>query len=278
MLLKRLHKLYWQLKYFFIGERYHKPHSGGGGGDDPAPPAAQPVPTAEEIARQQVDAAISQRPRAAQAEFDILTNPQFGLGATTAEFQRVRKEQFPQESAVQSQLLQNVLANLISPTGISPEQQQAVDQRRGLAQTELQGALRNRANLGGGLFGGRSARTEERAVSDLQARFSEEDINRQETARLNALQSALPALQILFPELGLQAPQFINPVPSAGSSLQAQVTGRGQDISLQQSELARQSALQSSLFGALGTAAGGALGGPIGAGAGGFIGGLLDRG
>lgn len=250
----------------------------------PAPVQAQ-VPTAAEIAQQQVQAAIQARPQAAQAEFDIFTGPT-GLGATTAEFERVRKEQFPEETKVREQLLSNILGNLISPTGVTPEQQQAVDQRRGTAQSELQTALRERANLGGGLFGGRAGRTEERAVSDLQARFAEEDINREETARLNALNAALPALQLLFPDIGLTQNQFINPVPSAEASLASSLQGRGQDITqrgqditirnqdigLQQAELARQSALQSALFGAVGTAAGGALGGPLGASLGGSLG------
>jgi len=230
------------------------------GGSKSSPPTPQKVPTAGEIAAQQVDAAITQRPRAAQAEFDILTGPA-GLEATTREFERVRGELFPQESQVREQLLSNVLANLISPTGVSPEQQQAVDQRRGTAQSELQTALRERANLGGGLFGGRAGRTEERAVSDLQARFAEEDINREETARLNALNAAIPALQLLFPDIGLQQTQFLNPVPSPDTALGAQVQGRGQDIQAQQSELARQSALQSALFSGLGSAVGGLAGG-----------------
>ena len=265
MFLQNLKRLFWQIKFLVNGFPHLQVGIGGGKGGDSSPAPAAPPPSPEEIARAQVDAAISQRPRAAQAEFDILTNPNFGLGATTAEYNRVRSEQFPGESAVQEQLLQNILANLISPTGITPQQQQAVDTRRGTAQTELQESLRTRANLGGGLYGGRAGRTEERAVSDLQARFSEEDINRQETARLNAIQAALPALQVLFPELGLQAPQFINPVGSPDAQLSAITSTNQTNASLaaqaQQAELARQSALQSALFQGLGTAAGGAFGG-----------------
>jgi len=257
MFLPKLSKLYWQVKFALNGFTFYP--VGGGKGDDSAPQAAKP-PSPEEIARQQVDAAISQRPRAAQAEFDILTGPA-GLEATTAEFERVRQELFPQETQVREQLLSNTLANLISPTGISPEQQAAVGQRRGEAQNELQQALRTRANLGGGLFGGRAGRTEERAVSDLQARFAEEDIGREERNRLNAIQAALPALQLLFPDIGLQTPQFINPVASPEAGLAATQQTNLANAQLQSQKQGQDAALQAALFQAVGSAVGGAAGG-----------------
>ena len=228
---------------------------------------AAPVPTAADIAQQQVAAQQASIPKAAQLQYDVLTNPQYGLGATTAEYEKVRSEQFPQETQVREQMLSNILGSLLSPTGLTSEQEAAVGQRRGEAQSELQTALRERANLGGGLYGGRAGKTEERAVGDLQARFAEEDIQRQETARLNALQAALPALQLLFPDVNLQAPSFINPVASPESSLQASVAGRGQDIQAQQADQARQSALMTALFsgaGSFGTALGGTLGQRVG--------------
>jgi hypothetical protein len=230
---------------------------GKGGVSQPAAPP--PAPTAAEIAQQQVNAQIEQAPRAAQVAFDIFTGPT-GLGATTAEQQRVRSELFPGESAVKEQMFSNILSNLTSPTGVTPEQQAAVDQRRGTAQSELQTALRDRANIGGGLFGGRSAKTGERAVSDLQARFSEEDINREETARLNALSAALPALQLLFPDVDLAQTSFLNPVPSPESSMNAQTQANQQITSQANTQTTSDTALLTALFGGLGSAVGGAFG------------------
>jgi hypothetical protein len=222
-----------------------------------------PAPTAEQIAQQNLQAQLSSIPQAAQLQYNVLTNPQYGLEATSREYERVRQGIFPDENAVREQLTQNILQQLISPTGLTPEQQSAISARRGQAQDEYTRALRTRANLGGGLFGGRSQLAEQRGIQDLQNQFVEEDVNREERNRLNNSQLALQVLNVLFPGSGIQTPQFINPVPSADTSFNAALTGRGQDIGIQQANINRSAALQSALFGALGTAAGGAFGSSI---------------
>lgn len=238
---------------------------GKGGSSSPPTPPPVPDPTAQ--AEALVNAQISQAPRAAQAGFDILSNPQYGLLPTTQLYEQARQQAFPQENLVRNQLAQVILQNLISPTGISSEQQSSINTRRQQSQGELQRALRERANLGGGLYGGRSAEEEGRAVSDLQRAFSEEDVNREERSRLNSIQAALPFLQLLFPNVGITNPQFTNPVQSPDTYSSSLTSQRGQDIQQQiaaQQAQAQQQASQSALYGALfqglGTAAGGFLG------------------
>ena len=178
-----------------------------------APKQISPLDTA----RQTLQAQMESIPQAAQLNFDVLSNPNYGLQAQTQLQEDTRRNVFSGESDVRDQLIKNILSQLISPTGITPEQQMAVDTRRGQAQSELVKALRDRANLGGGLFGGRSARAEAQSVADLQNQFATEDISMQERNRLNTIQAALPLLQTLFPQAGIVNPSFIDPTPSGGS-------------------------------------------------------------
>lgn len=193
----------------------------------PPPPPPDPVDVAKrtEEARQELD------PQSAKREFDILTSPEFGLGPRTRFLEQTRAELFPLEQAVREQLARNITANLSTATGLTPEQDAAIAARRGDAQNELVRAMRERANLGGGLFGGRSQLAEQRALQDLQNQFVEEDIARQERARLNAIQSAIPLLQVLFPEVALNPPIFESSVPSSTNALNAALAARGQDVS-----------------------------------------------
>ena len=226
-----------------------------GSSKTPTVPSA-PVKSAQEIANEQVQAQISAIPQAAALQHQVDTNPTYGIQAKTQLAEDVRQNVFPNEQAVRSQLVQNILASLISPTGITPDQQGALDARRGQATGELQRSMRERANLGGGLYGGRSAQSEARSVGELQQNFAIEDIDRQERARMNALSAAMPVLQLLFPEVGLVQPSYMNPVADPNSQLSAYTTGRGQDLSYISQRQQSQDALRSALYGSLGQAAG----------------------
>jgi len=202
---------------------------------------------------------------------------------------------FPEQNAMQQALQQRITSQIQSPTGITPEQQSAQDAIRARALQASQEAQRTRANLGGGLFGGRAASAEQADIQNLLNQFAVEDIDRQERAginalqfgqtqqqinqqqqqalqqqvereRLNAIQSALPFLQILFPDVNISPFQFQSPVPQPGQQLQAAVTGRGQDINAAMAAQQAQQANQSALYGALGQLGGAAVGGLTGTG------------
>ena len=220
---------------------------------------ASAAPTAQQSAQDVLEAQLATNPRAAQQSFEINTNPQYGIQPFTQYLEDTRRSVLPQESAVRDQLVQNILANLISPTGISADQQSAIDFRRGQSQDEITRALRTRANLGGGLYGGRAGLTEQNAVRDLQAGFAQEDIIMQERTRNNAIQSALPLLSILYPEIGITAPQFESPAPSGNNALSVSSASRGQDINQAIAEAQNRTALQSALYQGLGQAGGAAI-------------------
>lgn len=243
--------------------------SGGGGTSIPS------MVSPEEQASQLNAAADKYDPLAAQREFNIYTNDQYGALPLAHYNERIRQQVLPGETGVRNQLLENILGQLKSPTGITPEQQAAVDARRQLSQNNLQQALRERANLGGSLYGGRSALQEGRQVGELQNLFAEEDINRQTQARQQASSEAMQALQLLYPQLNIQGPQYKSVVQSPdtyNSTLQQQ-----QQIAIQkqQQEAAQKAALQQALFRALGTAAGFAVGGPAGGAIGGSMAGSI---
>ena len=236
-----------------------------GKSSQPAPPPPAPNPTVQ--AQALVDAQIAAMPRAAQLQYDINANPNYGIQATTQLQETARQNVFPQETQVRNQLALNILQQLLSPTGITSDQQGAINTRRQDSQSQLQTALRERSNLGGGLYGGRSMQEEGRLVGELQNAFAEEDIGRQERARLNAIQSALPLLQMLYPNVGITNPNYVNPVQSADTYSSSLTSQRGQDVQQQIAQMnaeaqrqAAQSAMYGQLFAGVGSAAGGALG------------------
>lgn len=223
---------------------------------------SEPTPVADPTAQAKAinDARAQYDPEAAKRQFDILTDPNYGILPFTQYQESVRQNVFPQEQAVRSQLAKNILANLTSSTGISPEQQAALDARRSTSQGELVKALRNRANVGGTLYGGNAGYEESRAVGDLQNQFAEEDIGRQERSRNNAIQGAIPFLQLLFPGVNIGAPNFQSPVQSADTYANNQTNQYNTDSQVAASANASQNALYSALFNGLGQAGGMALG------------------
>ncbi len=231
------------------------------------PPAAPPVPTAGETAEDIFQARQKYDPLMAQQQYEIAAGP-YGTQALTQLTEQARQAVFPQEQGVREQLGTNVLSQLISPQGISPEQQSAQEAIRSREMQRLSTGIRERANLGGRLFSGGAQQQERLGRQELGQAFATEDIARQDTARQNALLAAYPYLQLLFPQTGIQAPQFQSAVPSPGGQLGAVVAGRGQDVGLSSSifgtqagmynqQQASQSQLQSAMWGALGQGIGG---------------------
>ena len=171
-----------------------------GGKSSSPPPAPNPVDTATA----QLNAQLATAPKAAQLQYDILNNPQYGVLPTTQLYENVRQQVYPNETAARNQLTQNIMAQLQSPNGITPDQQSSIDSARNLAQNQLIQSMRDRANLGGGLYGGRSAASEAQSVGQLQNQFVESDLARQERTRLQSQQSAFSLLQMLYPNSGIQ--------------------------------------------------------------------------
>lgn len=217
-----------------------------------------PAPTQEEVAAGNYEAQLKYMAPSAKLGYEIQANPEYGALPTTQLYEDIRRKVYGGESGVRDQMLANILANLQSPTGLTPEQQSALDARRGQAQSEVQKAMRERANLGGNLYGGKATWAEGRAVSDLQNQFATEDITRQEQARLNALQAALPALQILYPEAQITAPQFQSPVASGNTALQTSASNYGTQVGYLNQVNQSNAAMRAAMWQALGEMGGSA--------------------
>jgi hypothetical protein len=217
-------------------------------------------------AEQQYQARAQYDPLMAQQAFQIAADPKYGMMPFTQLQETTRRDVMPNETQARDQAVQNILASLISPTGATPAQEQSKLAIRNKAQDNLQEAMRGRQNLSGNLFGGRSAAAEASSVGDLQNQFATEDVESERVARLNAIQSLIPFLQILYPGINISSPQYTSAVASPDTTYQGAVSQSNLAAQVAQQQQDSQNALYASLFKGLGGAAGGALGGAFGAG------------
>jgi len=232
---------------------------GGGGGGDEAPAPEKVDPIAE--AQANLAAKRATDPGAAALAFDIQSQYAPQLASL---YSGIKEQMLPGGAGLGQQLFGTVGTQLASPTGYTPEQQASMDALRGNAQNELMEAMRTRANLGGGLFGGRSAASEAQSVADLQNQFVQEDIANQMAQQQFNQQMALA---LLGTYLGQSVPSLSYTSPVVGADTQYQTTAGQNNLTAQlqaqqqQQQMANQAALYSSLFQGLGSATGGFLGG-----------------
>ena len=215
-----------------------------------------------------------------------------------SQLNQMQGQQFPQAESLQQALFSRILGDLTSPTGISPDQQASIDAIRERQLGGASEAVRTQRNLGGTLFGGRTGRAEQRVGQEMRQGFAAEDVAREERTRgqalsqaggllaslqqqqegqmtraererLNAIQGAIPLLQVLYPQVGITSPQFQSAVPSPNTALQTQQAYGANNYGIQsgiaQTQAAANAQRQSSLLQALGGTAGGLMSG-IGAG------------
>lgn len=164
-------------------------------------------------------------PQLAQSQFDI--TKQF-----TPQYRQLYEQSFPTQTQGLETLAQQSLQRFQSPQGLTPEQQSAQDAIRGRAREQLQRSIRESANLGGGLFGGRRELREDRGLSELEQAFATQDIGLQDQRRAQALQEMITAQQVVFPQI--QQPgvsQFGQSVTQSPDALtQAILQAQGQYI------------------------------------------------
>ena len=134
--------------------------------------------------------------------------------------QQTQQQLYPYQSQIVEQGAQQALQRLQSPDYMTPEEQAALTGQRTEEVTALQRAMRERANLGGGLYGGRAAGAETKSISDLMQQFEIQDYQRRMQAGQAAQQALTPYMQILYPQVGTQQPQtgafqYQSAVPSA---------------------------------------------------------------
>lgn len=225
-----------------------------------------PAPSASETSEQAYQSQLKYNPKLYEqyaqqyAQYlPQLTGIEYQNQAQYAPLYKALQEQLnPGQTQVLPALTQQALQMLNNPYGYSESQQASVDNMRLKQQQDLSKQLRERANLGGGLYGGRTQKSEQEAQIDLSNAFAEQDINRQLQAARQALAYATPALQTMYGNVqAAQVPNYTQSVtPSADQIYQSLYSSSQPNYYIQPG----QAATASPLWSAFGSAAGGLFG------------------
>lgn len=169
-----------------------------------------------QLTQQSVDLQRQYAPQLAQSQFDVAQ--QF-----TPQYRGLLEQNYPQLNQLSNQVSQQ----FTNPNSLSGPQQQAQDAIRGRARTDLSRSMRERANLGGTLFGGRSARQEGQALAGLEQGFATEDINRNMQNRQQSMQELITLLQLTNPQVQQPtAPNYTQGVAPGGDNLYNALVGQ----------------------------------------------------
>ncbi len=206
-------------------------------------PAQGPAPSASQSAADLYQAQLKYGQPMAQQEFDIqskfmpqqaalyqaLYNQYSPEMARTQ--QQTQQELYPYQSQIVEQGAMDALSRLQNPNYMTEQEQLAQDTTRQKAIDALQRSMRERANLGGNLYGGRAAASEAQSVSDLVNQYQLQDYAQRMSAGQAAQQALTPYMQILYPQVGTQQPsiqpfQYTSAVPSADSLYNAMAQAR----------------------------------------------------
>lgn len=164
-----------------------------GGGSQPQPPQVIPAPAAPDYGETAGDVAK------ARLEYDPqLTKQQYDLSAQYGPLYKALTEQmFPQLPIFSQQVMQQ----LQSPSGLTPEQQAAQDAIRGRAFQQSERGIRTAANLGGGLFSGNRELQENRSRNEMAQSFANQDIALNDARRRSTVGDLQTLLQLAFPNV-----------------------------------------------------------------------------
>lgn len=193
------------------------------------------APSASQSAEDLYKARLQYDPQTAELEYKMAQqySPLYA-----ALYKQTLAEQFPGLNELQQTGTATALDQLKSAYGLAPESSYSQYQRG-----QLQKQYRERANLGGGLYGGRAQEGENTAVANLEQSF-----------RSQAQQAALPYLQILYPQITQQSAVSQGVTPSANTLYQAMYGASQPESYLQQGQ-------PSPLWGLAGSVGGGIAGG-----------------
>lgn len=210
------------------------PVAGGKGETTIQSSPVTPAPSASETAADIYKARLEYDPKIAQQELQLqqqyapqqaqlyqaLYNQYYPQVAQQQ--QQTQQQLYPFQSQLVERGAENVLSRLQNPDYMTPQEQEAINMQRGQQISEMQRAMRERANLGGGLFGGRAAGAEAKSMQDLLGQFETQDYQRRLAAAQTAQQAAVPYMQILYPQVGTQQPniqpyQYQSAVPQANT-------------------------------------------------------------
>jgi len=220
-------KFIWNGKYFYAehnqsirADKFGNIYGGGGGGTEINQAPTTPAPNPSETAEAQYKARLAYDPKVAQMEMDIqkqMLPQQAALYQSmynqyypemARQQQALQRELYPQQSQILEAGATKALERINAPDYMTEAERVAQTAEREKAVTDLQEAMRTRANLGGGLYGGRSAAAEARDVGSMLNQFQMQDYQNRMTNAYNAQQALNPYMQILYPQIGTTQPQY----------------------------------------------------------------------
>lgn len=102
----------------------------------------------------------------------------------------IYKQYFPQQMGLGEQAAGSISEALGTADYMTPEQREAQEAIRMRNAAALRESMRTRANLGGGLFGGRAAGTEEKGMSQLAQAYAQQDIGNIQNRYSNLLNAS----------------------------------------------------------------------------------------
>jgi len=184
-----------------------------------------PAPSPQETSEQSLQAQIKYNPLLYQQYSDMYKQYMPQLAATDISLQQqyapqkqaLQQQMYPEQSKLVEAMASQALGMMGSQDFQTPEQAAAVNAIRQRESDRLSKSIRERQNIGGGLYSGRGQQAESRALQELAQAYSSQDIDRLRQQQQMALQYAAPVAQIIYPQV--QSPQMPNytqsVVPSA---------------------------------------------------------------
>ena len=177
-------------------------------GSDPQPAQVIPAPAPpnyQQTAGEAAQAQLTYNPQLAAQNVQLqgqygpqVAQQQYDLAAQYGPMYRALiEQQFPQIGMLSSQVSQR----LASPQSLTTEQQSAQDAIRQRAYEQSAQGVRESANLGGTLFGGRRELREDRARNELAQGFATQDIQLQQQQRQQAMSELATLFQLAFPNV-----------------------------------------------------------------------------
>jgi len=197
------------------------------GGSKPQAPQIIQAPAPPDVgktAEESYQAQLKYNLPLAQNALDI--QRQLGPGFAQSQYD-ITAQQAPLMKALMMQLNpalgtyeQSVNQRLSSPTGYDAQQQSAIDAIRQRSRDALSQQVRERSNLGGTLYGGRSIQNEGRALGELEQGFTAQDIGYQQQQQAANQQALVTLLQLTNPGVSQpNVPQFGQSVVPGGDTL-----------------------------------------------------------
>ena len=179
-----------------------------GGGSDPTPATVIPAPAPpnyQQTAGEAAQAQLTYNPQLAAQNVQLqgqygpqVAQQQYDLSAQYGPMYRALiEQQFPQIGMLSNQVSQG----LASPRSLTVDQQAAQDAIRQRAYDASAQGIRESANLGGTLYGGRREQREDRARNELAQGFATQDIQLQQQQRQQSMSELAMLFQLAFPNV-----------------------------------------------------------------------------